>query len=223
MEITEWLPGWSLCINKELTLPYVLNPHACGMIREAGATLFRLGALPSYSERSIEKFARLGTSGNFAVRNNNTEVSFMVTRRDAHKGRLVLADFSCILSIDWRKKKLFCYSAPGMQPSTDSLLIAKTFTLNDTINAWAHFHIPVDTPYAITLTYPALQQKDWDTMRTVIKKGARAINMIDHDLMRKNGIADGTTDAAIIIGEDPKETFIHAISLVQDAIRTTEH
>lgn len=218
MKSTKWLPGWTLCTSEELTLPYMLNPHACRMMQEIGKILFHLHALPAYSQFEVMEILRHGTSGNFAIRNDTSALSFMVTGRGAHKGNLALTDFSCIFSINWKKKKLFCSSPPGREPSTDSLLVAKTFALNTKIRAWAHIHIPIETPYSIAIEYPVLQEKDWDTIHTLVKNGVRAINMIDHDLMRKNGVADGTADAAIIIGEDTEETFARTVSLVQDVL-----
>lgn len=222
METMEWLPGWTLCDNEKLTLPYILNPRACGMIRETGKTLFRLGALPSYTGFDVAEITRLGTSGNFAVRNHNAQLSFVVTGRGTHKGKLTLTDFCCVFSVDWRKKQVFCASPLEKQPSTDSLLVAKTFMLDTKIRAWAHFHLPISTPYSMNIAYPALQKKDWDALRTLVKKGVREINMVDHDLMRKNNVADGTADAAIIIGEDPEETFTRAVSLVRETMEKKE-
>jgi len=217
MEKTEWLDGWKLHKIISPKLPYNLHGDQCCLMQEAGEKLFGLGALPDYTGLNLPEIHRLGSSGNFAIRLPNKPKRFLVTRRDAHKGYLTQDDFSLVFEVDWDSRLVYVNTALGTQPSTDSLLVAKTFEIDDKVMAWAHFHEAVDTEFAVKINYPALGKKDWDALGRMVEKGVRIINMIDHDLLRKGGVADGKPDAAIIIGEDPRETFKLAIKLAQKA------
>lgn len=209
-----WLTDWTIRRIFKAKQPYNFYRAECDALIDIGETLFRLGSISKYSQAELAAIYQEGTNGNFAVRHRHIPDWFVVTARGVHKGRLRAADFVGIRQINWDRKEIFVHAPVyDIQPSTDSLLIAKAFKASRYINVWLHFHSVVATPHKIKLNYPAIEESDWETFAALVKSGVRAINMIDHDVGRKGG-ANGEPDSAIILGVNAREAFELAISLI---------
>lgn len=196
MEKSEWLGGWKTSKVFDKTLPYDLSPEICDLIKEDCEKLVKLGALPDG-----------GIGGNFAVRFSKTPQGFFVTAAGSQKNNLKKEDFILVHHLHWDWREIVFYGAEGKLPSTDSLLIAKTFAADPFIQAWAHFHKPVKTQYAVKLNYPALNGKEWRKLTNLVASGARIINLISHTGPKE------IPDAAIILGKDAKKLLISLPSL----------
>ena len=215
-EIRTWLPGWTVLVHtKEISGQSVYERYRdkCEWMRRIGKELFERGALPSLRGTVAPARLQNGTGGNFAVRDSVFPNQFIVTASGTHKGQLKQTDFVEVISIDWKKVITICTDSPGALPSTDSLLVATVFEMYPEICAWIHFHETLHTPHIVKLEYPSISPTDRNVLSDIIQKGARAINMIDHDLFAKK-IADGTADAAIILGKNQERAFSHAIELL---------
>lgn len=216
MNTAEWLTGWKLRTVWEPKPPYGLYNKECQAMVEIGQSLFGSGVMPPLKGLVISEIHQQGTSGNFAVRHVKVPNIFVVTRRGAHKGNLQKDDFTAVHYVNWPAKEIYVHLPnPDVQPSTDSLLVAKAFELEPSINIWLHFHRAVTTPYSIKINYPAIEDSDWNKFETLVKSGARVINLIDHDLLRK-GQPNNEPDSAIILGGDIERTFQLARRLINE-------
>lgn len=196
-----WLEGWKTITVFDKTLPYDLSPEICDSIKEVCEKLVKLGALSGG-----------GIGGNFAIRYPGIPEEFFVTATGSEKSNLKNEDFILVFHLYWDWRGIVFYGAEGKLPSTDSLLIAKCFSADTSIQAWAHFHKPVKTQYAVKLNYPALNEKEWQKLTEQVASGARIINLIGHTGLKE------MPDAAIILGSDPQNTFELATKLVRTAI-----
>lgn len=193
-----WLEGWKtfrVFIGKKSL--YDLSQENRDLIKEVCDKLVKLGALPDG-----------GLGGNFAIRNPKTAEGFFVTAAGSEKSNLKNEDFVLVLHLNWDLQEVVFCGAEGKLPSTDSLLIAKTFAADPFIQAWAHFHKPVKTQYAVKLSYPALDEKEWQKLTDQVASGGRIINLISHTGPEE------IPDATIILGNDPQKTFELATELV---------
>lgn len=219
----KWLECWvvnTISTEQDILIPAKQFPRIYGQMKFYGEALFRIGACPDFQKFRDHPALALhkdGTSGNFAWRPSVYPDFFLVTARGSHKGRLAERDIVTVFGVDWREKTIDAHAAENsIWPSTDSLLVAKAFSCGSRVGSWVHFHTPVSTPHAIQISYPAINERDWENFGEIVRNGARAINMIDHDLLRKGGKPNGEADSAIILGEDLEETFLFAIELLKN-------
>lgn len=211
-----WIPGsgWVVVKNPSEGPADVFSPYSeeCLLMQKEGARLFSMGTLPEFAGTSAPDTFQGGTGGNFAIRNPKDPEKFVVTSSGSHKGRLRNEDFVEVVSVDWAAEKIYVQrSVSNALPSTDTLLVALVFERHPWIGAWIHFHAPVKTPHSIRLAYPSFTAKDREALSALIDSGVRAINMIDHDILK---VSDDKPDSAIILGGDARATFAFARKLL---------
>lgn len=217
-EIRDWLPGspWVvIAINTRGGEAPISETCAveCELMRGEGKRLFDLGLLPEFAGTIAPAAFQGGTGGNFAVRKPDSD-KWVVTAKGAHKGHLRETDFVEVVCVNWATRKIFIRrDGETTLPSTDSLLVAMVFEKNREINSWAHFHAAVATEYSVHLPYPSFEPGDRENLSGLISRGARAINMIDHNILKTpNGLAD----SAIVVGENAKDAFTLAKKLITE-------
>jgi hypothetical protein len=217
-ESQDWLQGWTVVeIGSCRTTPSVYSRYSeeCMLMQRAGIELFSLGTLPELTGTSAPAAFQSGTGGNFAIRRRSSPGMFVVTARGAHKGHLRNNSFVEVAKVSWRRRTIYIRrDSDDALPSTDTLLVATAFEAHPEIVTWVHLHQPVATPNAVRLTYPSLTTADHRQLALAIKKGLRIINMIDHNLFIKKA-PNGASDATIIVGTNPQDTFELAIKSIR--------
>lgn len=216
-----WIPDWKVShvVNLEKKTPYGLYQHECRIMAKWGEYLFLAGVLPNFMgfEDIVGATYAAGTNGNFAIRVPNPELDhhFIITAQGANKGNLAERDFVVVHCVKWEEKEIVVHAVDkSINPSSDALLVARVLDADSRLKGWIHYHRPFGAPpeHRIEISYPPSTESDWQPLEILVRGGVLAIEMIGHDTLRKGG--ENRPDAAIIIGNDPHETFCRALDFV---------